>query len=83
VQEPAPGVWELLIYNRYVLRDVGQAQPEPRPDPLTPTAVDLEVKLVRTEQQISPAGTVSIVNSGAPISGKVLWSHLGSELEQP
>jgi hypothetical protein len=83
VQEPAPGVWELLIYNRYVLRDVGQAQLEPRPDPLTPTAVDLEVKLVRAGQQISPAGTVSVANSGAPMSGKVLWSHLGSELEQP
>ena len=70
VQEPAPGVWEVLIFNRNLLRDFGKDQLEPRPDPLTPTAVDLEVKWVRTE------------NGGAPASSQVLWSSPGSELEK-
>lgn len=82
-EEPAPGVWELLVYNRSLLRDYGKLERlEPRPDPLTPTAVDIEVKLLRTQQQVSPAGTFGLLNTGAPITGKVLWGHLGSEFEQ-
>lgn len=83
-EAPAPGVWELLFYNRSLLRDYGKLEAlEPRPDPLTPTAVDLEVKLLGAEPQAAPAGTLALRNAGASVAGKVLWGHLGSAFEQP
>jgi hypothetical protein len=81
-EEPAPGVWELLINNRSLMRDYGKEGLQPRPDPLTPTNVDLEVKLLRTQLLASPGGMFGLRNVGAPIVGRVLWAQVGSEFEQ-
>lgn len=84
IQNPGPGVWEILLYNRAMLRDYGKLEDlQPRPSPMTPTAVNVEVKLLRTAVEPTGGETVTLSNTGAPIEGKALWSNLGSALEQP
>lgn len=83
VYAPAPGVWELLIDNRTLLRDYDSRMGgiEPRPQPLTPTTVDIEVKLLRVGIDASSGKAVNLRNLGAPFAGKVS-AGVGSELEQ-
>ncbi len=91
VPRPSPGVWELMLDNRMMQRDdskfirdlLGGGEFEPRPQPLTPTAVTLEVKLIRADVQFNRAADqIELHNFGAPLTGSPFWSGFGSEYHE-